>query len=374
MSAYLPASAVVTVDLSAIQANYRYMQSISGVRVDHAAVVKSDAYGLGLVPVAKALVQSGCSFFFVGNLEEALVLRSACPKVSIAVLRGDIGKYGAVYVRHRLTPVINSDEEMELVRSAFALLPFILNIDTGLTRLGLSADKVRSLYLSGAFERVQLRGIMSHLACSAQADHPSNELQRNRFAALYGLIRPRWGSLVASAGVWLGNSYHFDMTRLGSALYGLNDPRIRPNPLRPVLRLSAPIVELRDLCSREAVGYGATFRADRNSRIAIVGMGYRHGLPWTCGNKIAVHIGPFPAPVIGRISMEYLAIDVTGIPEAVCHPGAWADLLDETFGPDDMADAIGIAAQEVMLRVGGANARQYLAARPAKAAETRAAS
>ncbi len=164
------------------------------------------------------------------------------------------------------------------------------------------------------------------------------------------------------------------MTRLGSALYGLNDPRIRPHPLQPVLRLSAPIVELRDLCRREAVGYGATFRADRNSRVAIVGMGYMHGLPWTCGNKTAVRIGQFSAPVIGRISMEYLAVDVTGLPEAFCHPGAWVDLLHETFGPDDMADVIAIAAQEIVLRIGASNARQYLAATPVESAEIRAAS
>ncbi len=205
MSAYLPANAILSVDLSAIQANYRYMQSMSGSQVSHAAVVKSDAYGLGLVPVAEALVQAGCSFFFVGNLEEALLLRSACPRVSIAVLRGDIGKYGAVYVRHRLFPVINTDEDMELVRGVFALLPFILNIDTGLARLGLSATKVRSLYLSGAFERVQLRGIMSHLACSAQPDHPSNELQRNRFTDLYRLSGQVGGvSLRPPASGWGG--------------------------------------------------------------------------------------------------------------------------------------------------------------------------
>lgn len=374
MSTYLPAAALLRVDLAAIQANYRHMQSLAEPRVVHAAVVKSDAYGLGLVPLAKALIDAGCSFFFVGNLEEGVRLRSACRNVSIAVFRGDLRKYAAVYERHGLLPVVNGLDEMRLIRQSFGLLPFILNVDTGLTRLGLSPLQVTSLYLDGAFDHLPLTGVMSHLACGAQLGEPINELQRRRFESLYLLLRPCWGSLVASSGVWLGHRYHFDLTRLGSALYGLNDPRIRPNPLQPVLRLSAPIVDVRTLCQGEAVGYGATFRAQRCSQIAIVGMGYMHGLPRACGNRMAAHIGPFSTPVIGRVSMEYLTIDVTGIPEGLCHPGAWVDLLDERFTVDDMADVSGVAAQEILLRLGAACLREYAAVMPAGPAAIREAS
>jgi alanine racemase len=338
------------------------MRSLADPRVLHAAVVKSDAYGLGLAPVARALSDAGCSFFFVANLEEGVRLRSACPKVSIAVLRGDLGRYAAVYERHGLLPVVNDLGELRLIRQSLAFLPFILNVDTGLTRLGLSPFEVRSLYLERVLERLPLIGVMSHLACGAQGDDPRNELQRHRFESVYQVLQPCWGSLAASSGLWLGRRYHFDLTRLGSALYGLNDARIRPNPLQPVLRLSAPIVDVRDLCPGEGVGYGATFRPQRNSRVAIVGMGYMHGLPWSCGNRMTAHIGPLSAPVIGRVSMEYLTLDATDIPDELCHPGAWADLLDERFGVDDMADATGIAAQEILLRLGAACLRDYAAA------------
>lgn len=369
MFTYLPADVVLKIDLPAIQKNYDYMKTLTGPSVTHAAVVKSGAYGLGLVPVAKALEQAGCSFFFVADIEEGVQLRSACPTVSIAVFRGDLARYGAVYRRHNLIPVVNTVYEMSLLRHPALSLPFILHLDTGLTRLGLSPCEVTRLYLGGVFDRSLLAGIISHLGCGAQAESPFNELQRHRFEAIYRLLGSNCGSLVASSGVWLGYRYHFDMVRLGSALFGLNDARVRPNPLCPVLRLSAPIVEVRNVPRREMVGYAATFRTERASRIAIIGIGYRHGLPWSCANRVSVRVGKFSAPLVGRISMEYATIDVTDMPESACYPGAWADLLDDRLIADDMADASGVVSQEIMLRLGSNCPRQYVPIKPERSLE-----
>lgn len=359
MLTYLPADAILKVDLAAVQKNYAYMNSLTGPAVTHAAVVKCDAYGLGLVPVAKALERAGCRSFFVADLEEGIQLRSACPTSTIAVFRGDLARYGAVYRRYKLIPVVNSTAEIDVLTRAALPLPFILHVDTGLTRLGLSPRDVTHLYVDGAFDQTPLFGIMSHLACAAQAESPVNELQRHRFETVYRMLGSSCGSLVASAGVWLGQRYHFDMVRLGSALFGLNDARVRPNPLRPVVHLSAPILEICSVPRREVVGYAATFRTRRKSRIAVLGIGYRHGLPWSCANKISVRLGGFSAPIVGRISMEYVTVDVTDVPHSVCHPGSWAELLGDHFGADDMAEATGVVSQEIVLRLGACCARSY---------------
>ncbi|MEZ5831640.1 MAG: alanine racemase C-terminal domain-containing protein [Dongiaceae bacterium] len=173
------------------------------------------------------------------------------------------------------------------------------------------------------------------------------------------LLRPAWGSLAGSSGVWLGAPFHFDLTRLGSALFGLNDPRIRPSPLKQILHLSTPVIDVRVLSAGERVGYGATFRAERRTRLAVVGLGYAQGLPWASGNRTTLRVGDVVVPVVGRLSMEYLTIDVTEVPESLCHRGSRVALLDERMTIDDLADAAGVAAQEILLRLGSACQRDY---------------
>ncbi|MER9683737.1 alanine racemase, partial [Mesorhizobium sp. M0184] len=160
--------------------------------------------------------------------------------------------------------------------------------------------------------------------------------------------------------VWLGERYHFDMVRVGSALYGLNNARIRPNPLKPVVSVKAKTLEARNVARGEAVGYGATFRTGRASRIAIVGIGYKHGLPWACANKISVRFAGYSAPLVGRVSMEYITIDVTDVPETLCGPGTNVELLGDDFTVDDLAATAGIHPQELLTRLGVGCARRYL--------------
>jgi alanine racemase len=269
----------------------------------------------------------------------------------------------ADYGRHQIVAVANDVQEIASLCQGTGPAPYILNIDTGLCRRGLPPRAVTRLYLEGTLTRQPPQGIMSHLACAAEAGHPMNALQQRRFCQFYQLLRPAWGSLAASCGIWLGTRFHFDVTRLGSALFGLNDPRMRPSPLHPVLHLSAPVVELRALGAGETVGYGATFRARRPTRLAVVGMGYADGLPRTASPRIAARIGArieaFGAPVVGRLSMEWLTLDVTDVPEALCHRGSWVSFLDDDTTVDDLADATGVGAQELLLRLGAACRRVY---------------
>ena len=353
-------TAVLRIDRVAVQKNYATMRAQTAAGVRHGAVLKSDAYGLGARPIAEALVAAGCSLFFVADLDAALALRAAFPKVAIVALDGYSSKRASDYRDHGIVAVANDLHDIAALQRGASPAPYILNIDTGLNRRGLQPRAVTRLYLDGLFNRLRPMGVMSHLACAAAANHPMNDLQLQRFQQLYGILRPAWGSLAASFGVWLGPRFHFEVTRLGSALFGLNDRRMRPSPLQPVLTLSAQVVEVRTLGVGETAGYGATFRAERPTRLAVVGMGYAQGLPRTDRGLVA-RIGEFPAPAVGRLSMEWLTLDVTNVPEPLCHRGTWVNLLDAQTTIDDLADATGVAAQEILLKLGGGCPREHIA-------------
>ncbi|MER9176962.1 alanine racemase [Mesorhizobium sp. M0955] len=360
LSLVRPADVIFEINLAAIQANFQTISALVGPRVRVAAVVKSDAYGLGLVEIARALVDAGCDLLFVANLHEALLLRSFHIDAAVAVFFDEFARFGRCYRCKGLIPVVNNCAELDAISAAGETQTYFLNVDTGFSRLGLAFVDVRRAYLSGTFERHPPSVVLSHLACSECVADATNVLQRNRFRAIYDLLKPTRGSLAASAGVLLGKSYHFDMVRVGSALYGLNNAGLQPNPLQPVARLRAKILDVRNVARREAVGYGATFRTVRTSRVAIAGIGYKHGLPWACANKMSVRFAGYSAPLIGRISMEYITIDITDVPEAICGPGSFVELLGEDFTVDELAAAAGVNPQEVLTRLGAGCTKQYL--------------
>ncbi|MDL2410306.1 alanine racemase [Rhizobium calliandrae] len=360
MSLVRSADVVLEINLAAIQANLQTVSSLVGPQVSVAAVVKSDAYGLGILEVSRSLVDAGCSLLFVASLEEALLLRSCRIGVAIAVFRDEFDRYGKWYLSHSIIPVVNNCGELLAIDTAGKAQTYFLNVETGLSRFGLGLEDVRRRYQPHAFEKHRPSVVLSHLACSEYLGDATNVLQRDRFRAVYDLLRPVRGSLAASAGLWLGKSYHFDLVRVGSALYGINTAGVQPNPLQPVAKLRARILDVRKVLRGEAVGYGATFRACRTSRVAIAGIGYKHGLPWTCANRISVRIAGHCAPLIGRIAMEYITIDTTDIPETLCGPGAFVELLGEDFTIDDLAAAAMISPQEALTRLGAGCTRQYL--------------
>jgi alanine racemase len=373
MGTVRPDTACLQIDLAKVCRNYQYMRSLVSQKVNVAAVVKSDAYGLGLVPVATALARAGCRLFFVANLDEGTLLRAACSTASIAVFRDDVPRYLPIYERQRLIPVANCAEDVRLLAGNSLALPFMIQIETGFSRLGLDAQELGEAIPHGECCGLDVVALVSHLACSDVPGDGTNERQLERFQNALQRFRPACASLSASAGVWLGPRYHFDMVRVGSALYGLNNARITPNPLVNVVRLKAQIVHVRDVAPNEIVGYAGTFRTSRKSRIAVAGIGYVQGLPWSAGNRIEGRLGPFAAPVIGRISMEYITLDATEIPESVCHPGAWVDLLDAHCGPDELAERIGVTAQELLVRLGACCRRAYCGALDDDATRLRAA-
>ncbi|EJJ26186.1 alanine racemase [Rhizobium sp. CF142] len=346
----------VIIDLDAIQRNFAIATSIAGPDVDVAAVVKSDGYGLGLSRLIEPLAAAGCRTFFVADLSEAHCVRERSKGGTVFVLAGMKRDHAEHCRKNRFVPVCNTLGEV--VAAVDGGCDYALNLETGFSRFGLGLSDVRSL-IHRSLPPPLL--VMSHLACADEPANTLNELQKNRFVCLSELLGPTRRSLAASAGLFLGPAYLFDLVRLGSALYGLNTTDLVPNPFMNVLKLRACVVDVRHVHAGASVGYRSTFRASRPTRLGILSIGYAHGLAWSLSNRLNVQIGSHVAPLVGRVAMEYVAIDLTDVPDQFCQPGQWVELITKDRSADAMARAGATVAQEVMLRVGAACRRSYVA-------------
>ncbi len=356
-SASLSAGARLLVDLDAIGNNWRRLRE-QAPQADCGAVVKADAYGLGALPVANSLWQAGCREFFVALLEEGLALRPVLPaEAVIHVLNGLTPGTEAACAQAGLVPVLNSLDQVARWRSQAARtrrqLPAVLQFDSGMGRLGLAEDEAHRLQAQAALQSgIEVRLVMSHLADAEHPENPVNRLQRDRFLR----IRAGWpsarASLANSSGIFLGPDFHFDLLRPGAALYGIAPRPEQVNPLLPVLRLQARMIQCRDIERGQSVGYNQTWRADRPSRIATLAVGYADGYPRALGNRACVAIAGHAAPVVGRISMDTVTVDVTDVPRELLRPGAWFDLIDQRHDINQLARWAEASAYELLTRLG----------------------
>lgn len=363
------AGAVLTIDLGAIADNYRLLQQ----RAPHSvcgAAVKADAYGLGADRVAATLANAGCRHFFVAHLEEGIKLRPHLPAdADIYVLHGQPGGAEMECVHHRLVPVLNSAARIAgwrgLARRLNLSLPAVVQVDSGMSRLGLSGTEADALLddpegLNG----LELRYLMSHLACADVRDHPLNAAQLSAFEAMRARFPACKASLANSSGIFLGSRYHFDLLRPGAALYGIAPLAGAPNPMKPVVRLQARIIQTRSIAAGDAVGYGATYRAGSARRLATLAVGYADGWLRAFGNSGAAMVRAVRAPIVGRVSMDTCTIDVTDADPAHVRPGALVDLISPAQTVDDVAAAAGTIAYEILTGLGKRYHRRYLSAEP----------
>ncbi|CAA7623158.1 alanine racemase [Magnetospirillum sp. UT-4] len=358
------APAILAIDLDAVVANWRLIKA-RAPGAEAAAVVKADGYGLGAARVAKALARAGCRSFFVATIDEGIALRKVLPEQALYVLCGPLPGAGMDLVAHRLVPVLNSLEQiglwLGLGRATGEALPAILHIDTGMNRLGLDAAAVAHLAAEPALlEGLSVPLVMSHMACADEPGHAMNRAQLDAFNALagrLGLAAPR--SLAASSTVFLGADYHFDMVRPGAALYGVNPVPGQPNPMAPVARLEAKILQVRDVDTPQTVGYGATHHVAAKGRIATVAAGYADGLFRSLGNRGFGVIEGVRVPVVGRISMDLTTFDVSGLAPDVARPGAVIELLGPDHTVDDLALEAGTIGYEVLTALGARYHRVY---------------
>ena len=359
---YDPASragAVLEIDLGAIVANWQ-MLAAKATPARCAAVVKANGYGLGAARVAGALAAAGCRRFYTATLDEGIALRAALgPEPEIAVFNGPMPGSIVEFVTTRLIPVLNEPSQVEAWESVTATdkPPAIVHIDTGLNRLGLSQAEFAAL--TDRLRRPGCTMLISHLACAEAPDHPLNTQQRDRFLAVRQLLPGLEASLAASSGIFLGPDYHFDEVRPGAALYGVNPCPGQPNPMRPVVRLSARIVQLRKIDRGESVGYGAAHVMDGPGILATVAIGYADGWPRSLSHRGCGWLAGKRVPLLGRVSMDLATFDVSAVDPSALHPGATIELLGNKYGVDDAAADAGTIGYEILTSLGARFHRVY---------------
>ena len=330
----------LTIDLDAVVANWRALDSMTQCKT--AAVVKANGYGLGAANVAKALFRAGVRQFFVAVAEEAAPIREELgPKPDIYVFSGHMKGDTDLIQEHRLIPLLNSVEQMTLHFETLPEHPFGIQIDTGMNRLGMEPQEwaaVADLVLSQGPSLV-----MSHLACADEPDHPMNPHQLDIFRQLTdGINVPR--SLAATGGILLGPEYHFDLTRPGIGLYG----GLPFEDASPVIELDLPVVQIREVAEGEVVGYGNSWQAERQTRLATVSGGYADGIFRLLSDKAILYAGDIPCPLVGRVSMDLLTIDVTDVP----HDVDKLTLIGPHQSVDDLANLAKTIGYEVLTQLG----------------------
>ena len=351
------AGGLLSIDLGAIVANWRDLAD-RAAPAECAAVVKADAYGLGVDRVAPALSAAGCRSFFTAHLAEGVRLRRLLPPDrTVFVLNGLPPGTAPDFVAHGLLPVLNSvaqiAEWQAHAASVGRRLPAALQIDTGMSRFGLAApDLARLASEPGAFGGIDTRLVMSHLGCADTPEHPANAAQLASFLALRPMLPAAPTSLAASSGIFLDPRFHFDMVRPGAALYGVPPTAGRPNPMRAVVRLQGRVVQTRTIQPGDWVGYGAAFVATRPTRIATVAIGYADGFLRSAKGGVAClpEGGPM-LPIVGRISMDCLAVDVTDLAPGPAE-GSAIDLIGPRRPLEDAAEAAGTIGYEMLTSLG----------------------
>lgn len=361
------AGGVLTVDLGALEANWKKLSGMT-LPVDCGAVVKADAYGCGLDQVTTRLAKAGCRTFFVADIGEGRRVRALAPTAVIYVLNGVMPNTGPALAEAQLRPVINSPTELAEWDTFVATNNWrggaALQVDTGMNRLGFTVEEMVAIASRIQSQNHGFTLLLSHFACAERPNHPMNDRQIRLFRELRILFRGVPSSLANSSGIFLGGTVHCDLVRPGIAIYGGNPTPEKKNPMRPVVELKGRILQVRHVKKGETVGYGADWSAQRPSRLAIVGVGYGDGYARAAGAAKAkpaaqVLVAGRPCPLVGRISMDLMAVDVTDLPEGTPRRGDLATLIGGAMDVDTLAAACGTIGYEVLTSLGKRYHRVY---------------
>lgn len=351
----------LTIDLAALKANWIDIAH-RAKPAETSAVVKADAYGLGIDRVVPALAEAGCETFFVAILSEARQVRAIVPDAAVYVLEGLADGAEGVFRDHSIRPVLGSPREIRrwarFCRETDCRLPAAVHVDTGMNRLGLSPFEIdETAETPAVFNDFNLALVMSHLACADTPDHPLNRRQADLFDALRRRLPVAPASIANSGGILMGPRYHYDLVRPGIAIYGGNPIPALSNSMRQVVTVEARIIRIRVAHAGEPIGYGATQRLAQDGRLAILSAGYADGYFRTAGGSddrpgSAVAINGRLAPVIGRVSMDMIAVDISGFDENEVKTGDYAELLGHRITVDELAGSAATISYEVLTNLG----------------------
>ncbi len=341
------AGAILTIDLDLIQANYRRLcEELNGRPC--AAVVKADAYGLGVGPVSKALWQAGARTFFVALVDEGIELRTILPEADIHILGGLFPGAETLYQAHNLIPVLNSLDQIKRWQNRGIC---DLQVDTGMTRLGVLKEDWATIT-----QDLKVDVLLSHFACADEPDQPLNTQQIALFNQACAQLPHQRRSLANSSGIFLGEDAQFDLGRPGCALYGINPTPHQVSPVTNPVRLQGRVVQVHEIDSQQSVGYGATHKVQKGQKLATIALGYADGYLRSLSSKGKVYIGEKIVDVVGRVSMDAISIDVTGLD---CQEGQWVDIIGAHNPPDDLAKQAGTIGYEILTSLGQRYQRIY---------------
>ncbi|MFM1815814.1 MAG: Alanine racemase [Pseudomonadota bacterium] len=351
---------LVHIDLAALARNWHALARLVHP-AECAAVVKADAYGLGIGRVAPALASAGCRTFFVATPQEAGELTRLVTAATVYVLDGlavtGAGQLSSIAARPVLSTYRDIVEWQQEARRRETRLPAALHVDTGLHRLGLSRSEVARLANDAeGMADIDIALVMSHLACADDPQNMMNAHQLEAFAKCRRALPACPASLAASDGLMLGAAYHFDMVRPGYALYGGQAFRGERTPVETVVTVMARILQVHDLPAGETVGYSATWWAGEPRRLATIAAGYADGvfrhLSATCdqpGGEVVLRSAR--CPIVGRVSMDLSTIDVTDVPGSSVEPGEWVELIGPSVSIEEVGRRAGTIGYEVLTRL-----------------------
>ncbi len=353
-----PAPGLLTISLSALRGNYAYLKSMT--RADVAGVIKANAYGTGAKEAFRALYAAGCRRFFVATPEEGAAVRvlPGGEEAAVFILGGLYRAAEDFYAAHGLIPVLSGPDDAArwTAQAAKTLtrLPAAIQIDTGMNRLGFeSPPRMESL------AALDLKLVMTHFSCSDDKDHPATARQAAAFADVIKLYPGVPASLANSSGIFRSAGYHHDVVRPGYALYGGNPTPEAPNPMQPVAALSARVLQTRTAKQGSTSGYGEHYRFTRDTHTATIACGYADGFLRAANiNRAKLYWMGQPCPVLGRVSMDAVIVDISGAP-APPAPGDVMEIIGPHQSVDDLAADLGTIGYEILTGLGPRYHRVY---------------
>lgn len=357
--------AVLEIDLTALEKNIRLIQNRVAPTARVAGVVKADAYGLGMAEIAAVHQKTGTPTFFAATPEEGERLRALLgPVPEIALLCGLVPGAAGFYRGFGLTPVLNSLGQLAEWRVEGGAAPAMLHLDTGMNRLGLDrVETARLLSEPALLDGIGLTALLSHFACADEANHPMTKRQKDDFERITAqILAQKPGirrSLANSAGIFASSSYYYDLVRPGMAVFGLNPTPGQGNPMQNVVKLRARILQIRQIGKNETIGYGATCLCPAPRRAATIGLGYADGFLRSLSNRGVLFWNGQPCPVLGRVSMDLVTVDVTDVTGRTPREGDWIDVLGPDQGADELAEQAGTIGYEILTSLGARYQRRY---------------
>ncbi len=311
-----------------------------------APTIKANAYGLGDKKIFNLLVKNNCKYFFVATLDEGIALKNKNKKIKIFVLNGIQNYNHKIFMKYNIVPIINSLDELKRVKNT--KLKIGLHIDTGINRLGITYNNLPKII----YNNIEL--ILSHLSSADEKYNLYNDLQKNRFKYLSKLNKDKKiiYSLANSSGSTLSKSYLFDMIRPGIGLYGgHNNNKILKKNLKPVVKLSCKIIQIKSINKNQYIGYNQTYKTNKKIKIAIIGAGYADGIPRILSNKGVVYYKKNKFKIIGRVSMDSFTIDISNSKNNL-KIGSMIDIINHQYGIEDFAVQCKTISNEVITSIG----------------------